>query len=146
MQLAQFNTARAIAPLDDPRLAGFVAQIAEINALAEASPGFVWRLRADDGRSSSYVRADDDPNLLVNLSVWDSIDALHAYVYRSGHLRVFQRRREWFEPAREPGLVLWWIAPGHVPDLTEAQGRLRALRTDGPTPAAFTFAARFPPQ
>src|SRR5207244_11303476 len=116
--LAQLNVARAVAPLDSPTLAEFVAALDRINALAEASPGFVWRLIGDGGDATS-VRVGDDPNLIVNLSVWQSAEALFEYTYRSGHVEVIRRRREWFEAAAAPYLVLWWIPAGHVPTIAE---------------------------
>ena len=102
--------ARAQATLTDPRLAEFVAQLDEINALADRSPGFVWRLQTDAGNATD-IKVSDDPRLIVNMSVWESLDALTAYVYKSGHLRVLSRRKEWFERLDTPSIALWWI-PG----------------------------------
>jgi Domain of unknown function (DUF3291) len=143
--LAQINIARALAPLDDPLLADFVAQLDEINALAERSPGFVWRLTGENGASSSYVRAFDDPRMLINMSVWDSIHALYEYAYKSDHMKVFRDRRKWFEPSSTPSVVLWWIPAGHIPTIAEAVERLEMLERLGPTPEAFTFRQQFPP-
>src|SRR5258706_590158 len=123
-QLAQLNVARAVAPLDSPQLADFVAQLPTINALAEASPGFVWRLVGEDGQDATSLRPLGE-DTIVNLSVWESVEALSAYVYRSRHLDVLRRRREWFVPAGgQAYLVLWWVPAGHRPDLTEAIARL----------------------
>ena len=141
--LAQFNLARAVAPLDDPKLAPFMARLDEINALAEASPGFVWRLQSDSGNATD-IRAFDDPNMLVNMSVWTSAEALFDYVYRSGHAKVMARRGEWFERMSGPYTVLWWIPAGHHPTVEEANERLDHLNRHGPTPEAFTFKQRFP--
>jgi hypothetical protein len=140
--LAQVNVARLAAPLDSPRLAEFVAALDPINALADDAPGFVWRLQTEDGDATS-IRAFDDDMILVNLSVWGSIEALGDFVYRSRHAGVMRRRREWFE-AMETYLALWWIEPGHVPTVAEASERLDRLAADGPTPFAFTFRAPFP--
>ncbi|HET9370476.1 MAG TPA: DUF3291 domain-containing protein [Vicinamibacterales bacterium] len=143
MHLAQINVARLRAPLTDPLLADFVAALDPINALAEASPGFVWRLKDDSGASSSYVTFGDDDRLIVNMSVWTSIDTLFEYAYRSGHADVFRRRREWFEPI-DPPFALWWIPAGHVPSVDEGRAKLATLARLGPTPDAFTFKIRFP--
>lgn len=142
--LAQLNIARLRYPLDDPRMAGFVNGLAHINALADASPGFVWRLQSDSGNATD-VRAFDDEELLVNLSVWESLDALRAYVYRSEHADFLRRRKEWFAPLDGPHQVLWWVEAGHIPTVEEAKARLERLAAEGPSPAAFTFAARMGP-
>lgn len=115
-----------------------------MNALADRSPGFVWRLRTDGGDATT-VRAFDDETLIVNMSVWSSFEALADFTYRSHHRDVTRRRREWFERMDEAYLVLWWIPAGHVPDIEEAERKLAQLRADGPTAAAFTFGAPFPP-
>jgi hypothetical protein len=143
--LAQLNIARAHAALDDPIMADFVAQLDAINAEAERSPGFVWRLKGDGGESSSYLRAYPDPLLLVNLTVWESVDALHAYTYRSGHAAVFRRRKEWFEPSERPYVVLWWLPAGQLLSVEEGKARLEHLWEHGPTPFAFTFRQQFAP-
>jgi heme-degrading monooxygenase HmoA len=143
--LAQLNIGRGIAPLNDPAMAEFVAAIPEFNALAEASPGFVWRLKDESGASSSYVRAYDDERMLLNLSVWESVDALRAYTYASAHRQIFSRRKEWFEPHQGPYLVMWWVPAGHVPTVEEALERLAQLAAHGPTPQAFTFKESFTP-
>jgi hypothetical protein len=124
-------------------MAGFVAQLDRINALADRSRGFVWRLQTDDGNATG-IRAFDDERILFNMSIWESIDALHDYVYRSGHVAVFRDRRQWFEPHPAPTLVLWWIEPGSVPSIEEAKRRLALLGLHGPTPEAFTFKVWFP--
>jgi len=141
--LAQLNIARAIAPLDAPPLADFVAALDRVNALAEASDGFVWRLIGDGGDATS-VRVDGDPDVIVNLTVWQSVEALFDFTYKSGHIEIMRRRREWFEAAAAPYLVLWWVPAGHVPTLDEALARLAHLRGHGPTAHAFTFKRRFP--
>ena len=141
-QLAQINIALPLYPLDAPEIAGFVARLADVNALADASPGFVWRLQTDDGDATA-VRGFGDDRIIVNLSVWESIEALHAFVYRSAHVEVMRRRRSWFEQMRM-ATALWWVPTGHRPDLREAEERLALLREHGPTPRAFTFARHFP--
>jgi hypothetical protein len=141
--LAQVNIALPKAPLDAPLLADFVAALAPINALADASPGFVWRLQTDEGDATG-VHGFGDDRLIVNLSVWESLEALHAFVYRSDHVGVLRRRREWFEHLRLHA-CLWWVPAGHVPGVAEAEERLALLRAHGPTPASFAFKSPFPP-
>ena len=143
--LAEINVARLIAPLTDPRVARFIAQLDAINALAERSPGFVWRLTATDGDPSAYVTFTDDDRVIVNMSVWTSIDALHRYVYSSDHGAIYRDRRQWFEPFGAPPFALWWIPAGHVPTLDEGRSKLAQLTNQGPTAEAFTFRQRFPP-
>jgi hypothetical protein len=142
--LAQINIGRLLAPTDSPQLADFMAGLDRINALAEAQPGFVWRLTGDGANNATDIRAFDDPMLALNMSVWESPQALAAYVYRSEHVSFMRRRREWFEPHPAP-LALWWIPAGHIPTPEEGRVRIEALRQDGPTPYAFTFRQLFPP-
>ena len=139
LHLAQYNVARARASLGDPLLAEFVAAIARLNEAAEAAPGFVWRLKDGDGASSSYVHAYEDERILVNLTVWESVEALRAYTYAMPHVDIFRRRAEWFEPPEGPSLVLWWVEAGHIPTLDEADARVRYLAEHGPSEYAFTF-------
>lgn len=140
--LAQANVARMRAPLDDPLMEDFVASLEPLNLLADSSPGFIWRLQTDDGDATA-VQAFDDDHILFNMSVWESIEALEAYVYRSNHVAAVQKRSEWFErPTRSP-FVLWWIEAGHIPSEEEAKRRLELLWQNGPTAAAFTFRTRF---
>ena len=135
-QIAQLNVGRAVAPLDDPRMAHFMALLDEVNTLAERSQGFVWR---DD------LRVGDDPLVIINLTVWESADDLFAFTYRSDHRSVFARRFEWFERWEGPSVVLWWQRTGTVPTIEDAFRRLRLLADHGPTPEAFTFKQRFAP-
>ena len=144
MHLAQINVATAVAPLEDPRLADFVAQLAAVNALADRSPGFVWRLQADAGTATS-IRMSDDPRFIVNMSVWATVEALFDYVYKSGHRSVMARRREWFERPDGAFLALWWIEAGTIPTVEDGLTRLRLLDERGATPEAFTFKTVFPP-
>lgn len=122
----------------------FVAALEPLNALADRSPGFVWRLQTDAGDATA-VRAFDDERMLVNLSVWQSLEALRAFVYRGPHRELLRRRQRWFEAMREACLVLWWVPAGHTPSLDEACSRLALLRAHGPTASAFDFRATFPP-
>ena len=142
--IAQLNVGRAVAALDDPRLADFMNRLAEINALAEQSPGFLWRLQGDSGNNTD-LKVSDDPLFIVNLSLWESIDDLHAFTYRSDHKSVFARRYEWFERAEGPNMVMWWLAAGTLPDVHDGLNRLRRLAEFGPTAEAFSFKVRFPP-
>jgi hypothetical protein len=140
--LAQLNVARILAPIDSPQLGEFVAQLDEINALADASPGFVWRLQGASGNSTDI--AAPDPALLVNMSVWSTPELLFEFVYKTAHTKVMVRRREWFGKL-ETYQVLWWIPVGHLPTVEEAFARLELLRVQGPSLEAFTFKQRFGP-
>jgi len=142
--LAQVNIGRIVAPLDDARLQGFVDGLDPVNAVADAAPGFVWRLQDDDGDATS-IRLFDDDLLLINLSVWASVEALREFVYRSDHVEYLRRRRDWFEPMGEAFLALWWVPAGTVPTPREAVDRVESLRANGPTAEAFTFRELFPP-
>lgn len=139
MHLAQLNVAHLRAPLDSPELADFVAALEPVNALADAAPGFVWRLIGDGDDPQATVQHSYGDHLLINMSVWESLESLWNFVYRSGHLAVLRRRREWFAHAAEPYTVMWWIPEGAIPTLAEAMERLARLKADGPSPAAFTF-------
>jgi heme-degrading monooxygenase HmoA len=141
--LAQLNIGRILAPLDSLQLAGFVARLEEINALAEAAPGFVWRFQTEDGDATA-VRPYDDDRVLVNFSVWESPESLHQFVFHTLHADVMRHRREWFERMDQPFTVLWWVPSGHRPGVEEAVERLDHLRRHGPTATAFTFRQRFP--
>lgn len=143
--LAQINIARLRAPLDNPSMADFVAQFDAINAIADESPGFVWRLKSEDGGASSYVRAFDDERIIINMSVWESVEALQEYVYRGRHGGVFRDRRKWLEPLASPPVALWWVPSGHIPTIEEGKERLEMLARLGQTPEAFTFKDYFPP-
>ncbi len=142
-QLAQLNIAKLAEPLDSPQLADFVANLDRINALAERSPGFVWRLQTDEGDATALRPFGDD--YIVNMSVWADLESLRNYVYRSAHVEILRRRNEWFEKTRDAHLVLWWIEAGHIPTTDEARARLEVLQTEGPTQRAFTFSRPFQP-
>lgn len=143
MHLAQVNVARLRAPLDAPESADFVAALEPLNALADGAPGFVWRLQDESGDATT-VTVFDDPAMIVNMSVWESMEALTEYVYRSPHVAAMRRRREWFDRMAEAFMALWWVPVGHRPTVAEAEARLRHLRAHGPTPWAFTFRTWFP--
>jgi hypothetical protein len=143
-QIAQLNVARAVAPFDDPRMAEFMGRLAEVNALAEASPGFVWRLQGASGNSTD-LDATGDPLVIVNLTVWRTIDDLFDYTYRSDHKDVFRRRFDWFERWGGPSVCMWWQSAGTIPTVPDALERLAMLAERGPTPDAFTFKQRFDP-
>jgi hypothetical protein len=140
-QLAQLNIATLKAPLDSPELRDFVDNLDRINALAENTPGFVWRL-VGDGNDATSLRPLGD-NVIVNMSVWQDVTALLAYVYNSAHTAIMRRRREWFTRMAEMHMVLWWVPAGHVPTVEEAVAKLMHLRQHGPTPEAFTFGEAF---
>ncbi|HEV3465546.1 MAG TPA: DUF3291 domain-containing protein, partial [Actinomycetota bacterium] len=129
--------------LDGPELAGFVAQLEPINALADQSPGFVWRLQTEDGDATA-IRPYADDRVMVNLSVWASLEALRTFVYASQHLDVMRHRRQWFHRMADPYLALWWVPAGTIPTVAEAKQRLELLASQGPTAGAFTFQAPFP--
>ena len=143
MHLAQVNIARMRAPLTDAVMADFVARLEELNALADGSPGFVWRLQGSEG-DATYLRPYDDDRLLFNLSVWETFEHLKQYVYRTVHAEVMKQRHSWFERMTDAYLALWWVPIGHVPSVDEAKQRLDGLRISGPTAFAFTFKQSFP--
>lgn len=142
-ELAQLNIAQLAAPIDSPQLVGFVSSLERINALAEASPGFVWRLQDEAGDATAIRHFGDD--VIINMSVWRDVASLQDYVYRSAHTEVLRRRQEWFEKIRESYLALWWVPAGHRPSLDEAGSRLESLRRNGPTVEAFSFKKTFTP-
>jgi len=140
--LAQINVGRTLAPLDSPQLAGFVERLDDINALADRSPGFVWRLQSESGNATD-IQVSADPNFIVNMSVWEDLDALFAYVYRSDHLQVMALRRQWFEKPSGAFMALWWLPAGTLPDAAEGLERIALLERRGATPEAFTFKQPF---
>ena len=141
--LAQLNIARLKYPLDDPRMAAFVDRLEDINALADAAPGFVWRLQTEDGDATAIDYFGKD--YLVNMSVWRDLESLRDFVFRSAHRELLARRHDWFDAMDEAYSVLWWIAAGTIPTLDEAGERLERLRRDGPGAHAFTFGQTFDP-
>ena len=141
-ELAQVNIGRLLAPVDSPVIADFMAALDPINALADTSPGFIWRLQTTEGNATS-LHSFDDELIISNMSVWASIEALRAFTYTSAHTGVMRRRREWFEAYETAYMALWWVPAGHRPTIEEAKERLAALDRDGPTPYAFTFRTSF---
>lgn len=141
--LAQMNVATALHDMEDSRMAGFVEQLEAINDLADTSPGFVWRLQDESGDATS-IKISSDPRLIVNLSVWRSIEELSAFVYKTAHAKVMAERREWFQPAEAAYQALWWIPANALPTPEEGLFRLRCLRENGPAAEAFTFKTSFP--
>jgi hypothetical protein len=120
-----------------------MAALDRINAQADGTPGFVWRLQSASGNATDIL-VSADPNLLVNMSVWETLEALFDYVYRSAHTQVMVKRRQWFEKPTQAYMVLWWVPAGHIPSTAEALERLEHLRRHGPSPHAFTFSQRYP--
>jgi Domain of unknown function (DUF3291) len=147
--LAQVNVARMREPLDSPLLADFAAALDPVNAAADAAPGFIWRLQGEGGNATSVQAFEwDQPGsagVLVNMSVWESVEALAAYVYSDTHREVLRRRRQWFTRMAEAYVALWWIPRGHIPTTGEAEERILYLRDFGPGPYVFTLKEHFPP-
>ena len=141
-RLAQINVSRLVAPIDDPRIADFKNALERINALAEAQPGFVWRMTGQ-GDDATDIRPYDDDQIAVNVSVWETPDHLGAFAYRTEHREFLRRGREWFEPAQGPYLAMWWIPVGRLPNISECVERLEHLRAHGPSVYAFDFRTRF---
>lgn len=133
--LAQFNIARIRYPLDDPRMREFVENVERVNGLAEKIEGFVWRLQDDSGNAMG-MKVYDDARILPNLTVWENVEALERFVYRTLHSRFYGRREEWFERIETP-LVMWWVPQGHRPALAEGVARLDHLKEHGTSDFAF---------
>lgn len=134
--LAELNIGRIRYPLDHPRMADFTNNLTVVNGIADRSPGFVWRLQDTDGNASS-IRVFDDPQIIVNVSVWENVEALERYVWQTVHKRFYGRRHEWFDKYQGPYFVMWWVPVGHRPTIQEAIGRLDHLKQRGPTDHAF---------
>lgn len=141
--LAQVNVGRLRAPQGEPQVAEFFAQLDAINALADAAPGFVWRLQGE-GNDATDLRPTPDPLFIINMSVWTDADALFAYVYRSAHVQTMSGRRQWFERAEGAFQALWWVRAGHRPTIEAALSKLWLLDRFGPSEQAFTFKSRHP--
>lgn len=142
LHLAQINVAKMLHPMEHPGMADFVARLDAVNALADAAPGFVWRYSDDVEGLAGLVEED----LLINMSVWASIESLFDYTYKSAHAEVFRNRKSWFEMPTEPHLALWWVPRGHIPSVEEGRKRLAHLRRQGPGDAAFTLKKSFAPE
>jgi Domain of unknown function (DUF3291) len=143
-ELAQLNIGIIRGPMDSPIMAEFAGNLAAINAVADGSPGFVWRLQTEDGNATGLRPFADNDMLLVNMSVWCDLDSLVKFVYRSGHAGIMRRRAEWFERMAEAFLVLWWVPQGHRPTIEAAKAKLTLLRAKGASAEAFTFGKAFP--
>lgn len=143
--LAEINIAQMRAPLTDPLMREFRENLPSINALADHSPGFVWRLQTDDGDATS-LRIFDNEMVIVNLSVWESVETLRAYVYKSQHADFLRRKKAWFDQLGSVHFVMWWIPIGHRPTAAEAKQKLELLAAHGDTAAAFTFRRLFTPE
>lgn len=141
-ELAQLNVAQMTVPLDSPALEEFVNNLDRVNQLAEQSPGYIWRLQTEEGDATELRPFGED--MLVNLSVWESIEALYNYVYKSPHVEIMRRRKEWFEKINDAYTVLWWIPKGHKPTIEEAKVKLKLLQDSGPSQEAFTFKNSYP--
>lgn len=142
MPIAELNLARLLHPIDDPRVAMFKDNLDRINAMAERSAGFIWRLKDDDAGNATGIDVTEDPQMIANLSVWESVADLEKFVFRTVHSRFYARRAAWFEKTTEAHFVMWPVATGHEPALAEALERLELLRANGDGPDAFGWAAR----
>lgn len=140
--LAQLNIASMVAPIDSETMSGFVARLDEINALADGHDGFVWRLQTEDGDATA-LRPYDDERIIVNMSVWESVDKLFDYVYKSTHVELLKSRKEWFTHMTDFYMCMWWIPAGTIPTTGEAKHRLDYMRDNGISPYAFTFKQRY---
>lgn len=145
MHLAQLNIAKPKFPMDAPEIADFVNNLVPINAIAEASDGFVWRLQDESGDATD-IRVQEDPDIIVNMSVWENIESLKNFMFRTHHIDFLKRKKEWFHNLREESYVLWWIPVGHTPSIEEAMERLEHLRKHGDSPFAFSFKSNFSAQ
>jgi uncharacterized protein DUF3291 len=141
--LAQINISRLLAPIDDPKIAEFVAQLEPINGLADQTPGFVWRLQSSSGNATD-IAYSDDPFVIVNMSVWNAIEALRDFAYKSKHRKVFRDCPKWFEKMDKPSYCLWWVPLGHMPTVSEGRERLEYYQVHGATPYSFWFSQHFP--
>jgi endo-1,4-beta-mannosidase len=144
LHIAQINIARMKFAIDSPDMASFVNRLDEINAIADGAPGFVWRLQTPEG-NATYLRPFEDERILVNMSVWESVEALKNFTYRTVHAELLRDRRNWFEQFDGVFLAMWWVPAGHHPGIDEARKRLAHLEQHGPSPFAFTFKTIHPP-
>jgi hypothetical protein len=142
--LAQMNIARALDGMESEVMAGFVTRLDEINTLADEAPGFVWRLQ-DEAGDATNIQAYDEPDLLINMSVWQDLESLQNYVYKSAHVELLKNRTAWFDKLTDVSQVLWWVPAGEIPTVSEGKARLQHLQDYGATGSAFTFSKPFPP-
>jgi hypothetical protein len=145
--LAQINVARLRRPLDHAETVEFVEALDPVNEKAEAADGFVWRLKDEAGQSSSFVPVEgiEDPLEIVNYSIWRDLATLEHFVFKSGHVELLRRRREWFERNDQPSTACWWVPAGSIPSVGEAYRRLQHLRAHGPSSEAWPLNRPFPP-
>src|SRR5215467_11201469 len=141
--LAQINIGRMLGPIDSAVMAEFVANLDPVNQIADRSPGFVWRFQTESGGATA-VQVFDDPLVIVNFSIWESVETLREFVYNSGHVLRLRRRSEWFEKPTQAHMAMWWIPAGHIPSVAAARERLEFRQKHGDTPVAFSFVKLFP--
>jgi hypothetical protein len=142
MQLAQLNIAQTKYPLDDPKMKGFIDNLAPINALADASDGFIWRL-AGENDNATDIQTFSDPNIIVNMSVWSSIEALKIFMFKTHHRDFLRRKKDWFNHIENANYVLWWLEDGTIPCVDDGIVRLEHLRSYGESPYAFSLKVPF---
>lgn len=142
MHLAQLNIGKTRYSLESGEMADFVNNLDPINAIAEASPGFVWRLKDESGDATN-IKVDGNPDIIVNMSVWEDVDSLKQFMFKTHHIDFLKRKKEWFHPMQEDSYVLWWVPVGHTPSVEEALDKLNYLRDQGESPLAFSFKHTF---
>lgn len=140
--IAQINVARMVAPVDSESMFGFTSRLDEINALADQAPGFVWRLQTEEGDATD-IRIFDDDMIIINMSVWESLEDLHNYTYKTAHAELIKGRKNWFEKLSSSHMALWYIPAGTIPTPENAIRKLELIDEHGSTPMAFTFAHSF---
>lgn len=141
MHLAQLNIAKTRYNLESPEMADFVNNLDPINAIAESSVGFIWRLQDESGDATN-IKVEDDPDIIVNMSVWEDIESLKNFMFKTHHIDFLKRKKEWFVPLNQASYVLWWVPEGHIPTVAEAMEKLRHLRTHGESPEVFSFKSK----
>lgn len=150
LELAQVNIARMLEPLESERLKDFVENLEPVNAIADSAPGFIWRLKTEDGDATSIKAFEWDEEgsagVLVNMSKWESLEALRDFTFKTGHVEIMRRRFEWFHRVAVATTALWWVPAGHIPTTAEAEAKIRELREFGPTPRAFNLRTCFDAQ
>ena len=140
--LAQVNIAKMLAPINDPIMQDFVNNLDRINVTADQAKGFVWRLQSEKDNATA-IKVFEDESLVINMSVWADMDSLFNYIYKSGHIEVFKRKKEWFTKLQMMHMVFWFVQADHTPTPKEAKERLEHINTHGETPYAFTFKSKF---